>query len=100
MSPGGGLSSLIFSTNLAEWGISLAVVVFQWMPSSSSGFPSLHTLGGGVMRASSGFGRMLVLVGSLAGALMLSISSPVVAQSYDQQNLVSDLPGLAPTMDP
>jgi hypothetical protein len=52
------------------------------------------------MRASSGFGRMLALVGSLAGALMLSISTPVDAQSYKQQNLVSDLPGIAPTMDP
>ena len=51
------------------------------------------------MRASSGFGRMLALVGSLAGALMLSISTPVDAQSYKQQNLVSDLPGIAPTMD-
>src|SRR5262249_48201011 len=27
-------------------------------------------------------------------------SSQVVAQSYDQQNLVSDLPGQAPTIDP
>ena len=51
------------------------------------------------MRESSGFGLRLVLAGSLAGALMLSFSSPVVAQSYDQQNLVSDSPGLAPTLD-
>src|SRR2546426_4821555 len=42
----------------------------------------------------------LALMGWLVGVLIASVSSPVSAQSYKQENLVSDLPGVAATMDP
>ncbi len=42
----------------------------------------------------------LALMGWLVGVLLASVSSPVSAQSYKQENLVSDLPGVAATMDP
>jgi hypothetical protein len=43
----------------------------------------------------SGFGLMALTAGAL-----LTIPIPSRAQFYQQQNLVSDLSGLAPTLDP
>src|SRR2546425_2825598 len=42
----------------------------------------------------------LALMGWLVGVLLASVSSPASAQSYKQENLVSDLPGVAATRDP
>ncbi len=42
----------------------------------------------------------LAIAGLLALAVVLAVSTPAVAQSYTQHNLVSDLPGVAPTTDP
>jgi uncharacterized protein (TIGR03118 family) len=54
------------------------------------------------MRAQFGFSakRGLGLVAWVAAALIISFSSPAAGQSYKQQNLVSDVPGKAPTIDP
>ncbi len=54
------------------------------------------------MRAQFGFSakRGLGLVASVAAALIISFSSPAAGQSYEQHNLVSDVPGMAPTIDP
>ena len=42
----------------------------------------------------------LALALLLAIVTVLAVSTPAVAQSYTQHNLVSDLPGVAPTTDP
>ena len=42
----------------------------------------------------------LALALLLAFVAVLAVSTPAVAQSYTQHNLVSDLPGVAPTTDP
>src|SRR5258705_9161083 len=42
----------------------------------------------------------LALALLLAFVAGLAVSTPAVAQSYTQHNLVSDLPGVAPTTDP
>jgi len=41
----------------------------------------------------------LALALLLAFVAGLAVSTPTVAQSYTQHNLVSDLPGVAPTTD-